>query len=81
MDGGVGQHKCCGSALQNVRRQRDVRRTVWAISEQPNNAVPTAYRKLASHTMHNRPRCEERCQFIRIPQYGRILEQGLELLR
>jgi hypothetical protein len=81
MDSGAGQYECCSTALQNVRRQRDVRGTVWPLSEQLSDATPATDRQLAAGSMQHRTWCEQCCQFIWIPEHGRILEHGLELLR
>jgi DNA-binding CsgD family transcriptional regulator len=48
MNRGAGQDEGCRTALQNVRRQCDVRRTVWPLSEQPSDTTPATHRQLAA---------------------------------
>jgi hypothetical protein len=81
VDGGAGQYQGRRTTLQDVRRQGDVRGAVWPLGEQPDDPLPPMHWQLVHRPMHDSPWYEQGCQFVRIPEHGRVLEHGLELLR
>ena len=80
MDSGAGQYEGCRPTLQNLRRQCDVRKAVWPLSEESDDATPATNRQVVPRSMEHRPGTKGLLARLDL-EHGRILEHVLELLR